>query len=86
MTAREALKSLVDDLNDLDASAILAELEPRLVPDWRKRTLPPNWAELAAMTAEERDEAFLRWPPEIDMEEFKAWEAIDLDELSRADA
>ena len=86
MTAKEALRSLVDDLDDNLASAILAELEPRLVPDWRKRTLPPSWQEMAAMTVAERDEVFRLWPPDIEMDEFHEWELGTLADADLIDA
>ena len=83
MTAKEALRDMVDRLSEEQASAWLAQMRvaPPPVP-WRERPVPPSWQELAAMSPVERDEVFRRWPARLDPAETAEWEATDLAELS----
>ena len=87
MTAREALREMVDCLTDEQASEWLLQMRdnPPPVP-WQQRPIPPGWREMAAMTAAERDEVFRRWPPDMDMDEFLDWEVGTLADIDLIDA
>jgi hypothetical protein len=85
MTVKEALKSLVDELDEAEASRWLAEMERRLVPDWRARSFPPPQTEIARMTLAERDEVARRWPPDIDLDEVADWDEGTLSDVDLID-
>ena len=77
MTAKEALLECVEQFSEAQAEGWLAAFNesPSSIP-WQLRPVPPTWEEMLAMSPSERDRVFRRWPPETDMEEFSAWDAI----------
>ncbi len=78
MTAKEALREMIDHLTDRQAAEWLLQMRdvPPPIP-WRQRPVPPTWQEMAAMSVAERREVFLLWPPSMDEEdlaEMKIWD------------
>ena len=87
MTAKEALREMVERLTDDQAVEWLLQMRdvPPPVP-WRQRAAPPGWREMAAMSVLERRAVFLRWPADIDMDEFLEWERGTIADAELIDA